>query len=107
MFEVKGDAVIATATELRREAGRLLERVDRGESVVIQRNAEPIGVLVSYDLYRRMMSTIGQMEDLKLALLAMHREEKLRAGADELVRLEALMQEFGVEDDDEAEGARA
>ena len=105
MFSVKGDATIATVTDLRRSATQLLERAEAGESVVLQRNAEAVGVLIDYGRYQRLIEAEERLENLELFLLARQREGAIVRGEDELVPLSELMKEFGVEagraDDDE------
>lgn len=96
MFRVKGDATIATVTDLRRSAGDLLDRAEAGESVVLQRNAEPVGVLMGYDAYQKLLAVAEKLEDLELLVLARKRERALINGDDELVPLEEVMREFGL-----------
>ena len=104
MFSVRGDATIATVTDLRRSATELLERVEAGESIVVQRNAEAVGVLLDYKRYQQMVETEEKLENLELLLLALKREAAILSGKDRLIPLEEVMAEFGVNLDDEAEG---
>lgn len=103
MFSVRGDATIATVTDLRRSATELLERAEAGESIVVQRNARAVGVLLDYKRYQRMVEIEEKLENLELLLLALKREAALVRGEDELVSLEDMMAEFGVRSSEEAE----
>ena len=105
MFSVKGDATVAQVTDLRRETKPLLERVDRGETVVIQRNAEAVGVLISYPAYQAMMTALSQLENIQLAFLALRREERVLQNKDKLIPLEDLLAEYGIEDEELDDGA--
>jgi prevent-host-death family protein len=96
MFRVKGDSTIATVTDLRRSAGDLLDRAEAGESVVLQRNAEPVGVLLGYGAYQKLLAVAEKLEDLELLVLARKRECAVINGDDELVPLEEVMREFGL-----------
>ena len=102
MFSVRGDATIATVTDLRRSATELLGRVEAGESIVVQRNAEAVGVLLDYKRYQQMVETEEKLENLELLLLALKREAAILSGKDRLIPLEEVMAEFGVSLDDEA-----
>lgn len=96
MFRVKGDSTIATVTDLRRSATDLLDRVQEGESVVVQRNAEPVGVLLGYEAYQKLLAVAEKLEDLELLVLARERERAVIAGEDRLVALEDVMREYGM-----------
>jgi prevent-host-death family protein len=96
MFSVKGDATIATITDLRRSASDLLGRAEAGESVVVQRNAEPVGVLLNYARYQQMLEAEEKLENLELLLLALQREADIVSGKTRLVPLEEVLAEFGL-----------
>ncbi|HEU0053560.1 MAG TPA: type II toxin-antitoxin system prevent-host-death family antitoxin [Longimicrobium sp.] len=96
MFSVKGDATIATVTDLRRSATQLLERAEAGESVVLQRNAEPVGVLIDFARYQRMVEAIDKLENLELMLIALKREADWKSGREELVSLEDVERELEI-----------
>jgi prevent-host-death family protein len=96
MYRVKGDSTIATITDLRRSANDLLDRVQVGESVVVQRNAEPVGVLVGYETYQTLVAVAEKLEDLELLVLARERERALINGEDRLIPLEEVMREYGL-----------
>lgn len=100
MFSVKGNATIATVTDLRRSANQLLGRVEAGESVVLQRNAEAVGVLIGYETYQRLVQLEERLEDLELLLLARKREAAIARGEDELVPLDEAMRELGIDPED-------
>lgn len=44
-----------SAVEARRQLGKLLERARKGDEIVIERNGEPMGVLVSTKQYAAMV----------------------------------------------------
>jgi prevent-host-death family protein len=97
MFRVKGATTIATVTDLRRSANELLQRAEAGESVVVQRNAEAVGVLVGYDAFQKMQALAERLEDLELLLLARQRERAILRGEDRLIPLEEVMRDLGME----------
>lgn len=101
MFSIKGDATVATVTDMRRSASQLLARTEAGESVVVQRNAEAVGVLLSYRTYQQLLETVERLEDLELLVLARRRERAVLGGEDELIELGELLREFGAETDEE------
>ena len=96
MYRVKGDATIATITDLRRSASDLLDRIQGGESVVVQRNAEPVGVLLGYDAYQKLVAVAEKLEDLELLVLARERERAVINGEDRLIPLDEVMREYGL-----------
>jgi prevent-host-death family protein len=97
MFRVNGATTVATVTDLRRSANELLQRAEAGESVVVQRNAEAVGVLVGYETFQKLMDLAERVDDLELLLLARKRERAIRRGEDKLIPLEEVMREFGME----------
>jgi prevent-host-death family protein len=97
MFRVKGATTIATVTDLRRSANELLHRAEAGESVVVQRNAEAVGVLVGYETFQKLVDLAEKLDDLESLLLARQRERAIRRGEDRLIPLEEVMRDLGIE----------
>lgn len=56
MYTTKGIEAVATITELRASTSELIDEAAKYEGIMIQKNNEPLAVLVSYDKY---MSLIG------------------------------------------------
>jgi len=57
MYSTRGIEAVATITELRSKTSELVEHaknIERG--ILIQKNNEPYAVLISYDLYDRLLS---------------------------------------------------
>ncbi|GIV60942.1 type II toxin-antitoxin system Phd/YefM family antitoxin [Rhodocaloribacter litoris] len=57
MYSTKGIEAVATITELRSKTSDLVEHaktIDRG--ILIQKNNEPYAVLISYDLYLKLLA---------------------------------------------------
>ncbi len=66
MYSTRGIEAVATITELRSKTSELVEHaktIDRG--ILIQKNNEPYAVLISYDLYDRLLHDSEQAEDNK------------------------------------------
>ncbi len=56
MYSTRGIETIATITELRSKTAELVEHARSGGSgILIQKNNEPYAVLVSYDVYDRLV----------------------------------------------------
>ncbi len=56
MYSTRGIETIATITELRSKTRELVEHAcTSGSGVLIQKNNEPLAVLVSYDEYDRLV----------------------------------------------------
>lgn len=55
MYTTKGIEAIATITELRSKTAELIEEAGNFEGIMIQKNNEPLAVLVSYDKYLKLM----------------------------------------------------
>ena len=56
MYSTRGIEAVATITELRSKTSELVEhakRIKRG--ILIQKNNEPYAVLISYDLYDKLL----------------------------------------------------
>ena len=64
MYFTKGIEAVATITELRSKTSDLVEHakgIDRG--ILIQKNNEPYAVLISYDVYEKLLkasSSVGR-----------------------------------------------
>ena len=57
MYSTRGIEAVATITELRSKTSELVEHaksIERG--ILIQKNNEPYAVLISYDLYDKLLS---------------------------------------------------
>lgn len=58
MYNTQGIEAIATITELRSKTSELVEHAKKLEKgVLIQKNNEPYAVLVSFDLYSKLIDT--------------------------------------------------
>ena len=56
MYSTKGIEAVATITELRSKTSELIEHARGNErGILIQKNNEPYAVLISYDLYARLL----------------------------------------------------
>ena len=55
MYTTKGIEAIATITELRSRTAELIDEASKYEGIMIQKNNEPLAVLVSYDKYLKLM----------------------------------------------------
>jgi prevent-host-death family protein len=61
MYSTRGIEVVATITELRSRTSELVENAKTIESgILIQKNNEPYAVLISYELYTRLLSQSGE-----------------------------------------------
>ncbi len=63
MYSTRGIEAVATITELRSKTSELVEhakRIKRG--ILIQKNNEPYAVLISYDLYDKLLKIEEQVE---------------------------------------------
>ena len=57
MYSTKGIEAVATITELRSKTSELVEHARGNErGILIQKNNEPYAVLLSYDLYAKLLS---------------------------------------------------
>lgn len=57
MYSTRGIEAVATITELRSKTSDLVERAKAIDSgILIQKNNEPYAVLISYELYDRLLS---------------------------------------------------
>ncbi len=58
MYSTKGIEAVATITELRSKTSELVEHARGNErGILIQKNNEPYAVLISYDLYARLLES--------------------------------------------------
>jgi prevent-host-death family protein len=61
MYSTRGIDVVATITELRSKTSELVENAKEIDSgILIQKNNEPYAVLISYELYDRLLSESGE-----------------------------------------------
>ena len=57
MYSTRGIDVVATITELRSRTSELVENAKEIDSgILIQKNNEPYAVLISYELYDRLLA---------------------------------------------------
>ncbi len=66
MYLTKGIDAIATITELRSNTSELLEyakEIERG--ILIQKNNQPYAVLISWELYDKLLASEGNQPDEK------------------------------------------
>ena len=66
MYLTKGIDAIATITELRSNTSELLEyakEIERG--ILIQKNNQPYAVLISWELYDKLLAAEGNQEEEK------------------------------------------
>ncbi|ARA91928.1 MAG: type II toxin-antitoxin system Phd/YefM family antitoxin [Bacteroidetes bacterium] len=62
MYSTRGIDAVATITELRSNTSDLVERakqIDRG--ILVQKNNEPYAVLLSYDLYIKLLEASEEL----------------------------------------------
>lgn len=58
MYFTKGIEAVATITELRSNTSELLDHAKEIESgILIQKNNEPYAVLISYDVYEKLLKS--------------------------------------------------
>ncbi len=58
MYSTKGIEAVATITELRSKTSELVEHARCNErGILIQKNNEPYAVLISHDLYTRLLKS--------------------------------------------------
>lgn len=63
MYRTEGVDAIATVTELRSDASRLINRIRQdGDSVLIQKNNEPCAVLIDHDTYKKVKDKLEVSE---------------------------------------------
>lgn len=61
MYSTRGINVVATITELRSRTSELVESAKEINSgILIQKNNEPYAVLISYELYDKLLSESGE-----------------------------------------------
>lgn len=64
MYSTKGIEAVATITELRSKTSELIEHARNNEKgILIQKNNEPYAVLISYDLYARLLELDQQLSN--------------------------------------------
>ncbi len=65
MYSTKGIEAVATITELRSKTSELVEHARGNErGILIQKNNEPYAVLISYDLYTRLLKAEEEEPEL-------------------------------------------
>jgi prevent-host-death family protein len=59
MFQTEGVDAVASITDLRMDTSNLLEEVEKHpKGIAVQRNGEPEIVLISWDVYRKISTSI-------------------------------------------------
>ena len=66
MYSTKGIEVVATITELRSKTSELVEHAKGNErGILIQKNNEPYAVLISYDMYNKLINGQNPLDELQ------------------------------------------
>lgn len=66
-----------TTNELANDASKILRELKKGEGVVVLRYSDPVGVLISYDDYKKLMNLESEfVSECKVCLGAIKRKEK-------------------------------
>jgi prevent-host-death family protein len=66
-----------TTNELANDASKILRNLKKGEGKVILRYSEPVGVLISYDDYKRIENMeIEQVEECKACICNIKKDSK-------------------------------
>jgi prevent-host-death family protein len=97
MFSITSQVTVAGVTEARRDLPALLTRVERGESVVLQKNGVPVGVLMNYQHYQDLLAHLARMEPVASALSALQRDDRIAKGTEATVPLSAMLERLNGE----------
>jgi prevent-host-death family protein len=81
MFEVKGNAAVATVSELRRDVGKTVEATHHGP-VYLTSDGKPVAAMISVGLLDEIF---GLLEDADDALVAAARLERIQTGKSPLL----------------------
>ena len=100
MYEVNTPTTIANVTDLRRSTSELFERVAKGASVIIQRNTDPVAVLVDPDDWEELQRARDQLLEVEQVLTAMLREQEIREGGRETLSHEEMLDRLGISEDE-------
>lgn len=100
MYDVNTPTTIANVTDLRRSTSELFERVATGASVIIQRNTDPVAVLVDHDDWEELQRARDQLIEVEQALTAMLREQEIREGERETLSHEEMLDRVGISEDE-------
>lgn len=100
MYDVNVPTTIANVTDLRRSTSELFERVSTGASVIIQRNTDPVAVLVSHQTWQELQEVRNQLLEVEQMLTAMQREKVMRTGESESLSHEEMLSRLGISEDE-------
>lgn len=73
MFELKGDTLVMSTSELQRNIGRIRQK---GKPILVTKNNRPYVVLLDYEEYQRLQSRLEEFEDVYLGTIAEGRARK-------------------------------
>lgn len=91
MYDVDTPTTIANVTDLRRDTTALFDRLEKGRSVIIQRNTEPVAVLVGPEQWEELQEARRRLSELEQVLTAMSREKELEEDDEALLTEEELL----------------
>lgn len=100
MYEVTSPTTIANVTDLRRSTNELFERVAAGTSVVIQRNTNPVAVLVDPQDWKELQEAREQLLEIEQTLTAMRREKRIREGESDMLSHGEMLERLGITEDE-------
>jgi PHD/YefM family antitoxin component YafN of YafNO toxin-antitoxin module len=92
MFEVKGDAAVATVSELRRDVKKTVEAAHRAP-VYLTNDGKLVAAVVSVGLLDRVFELLHDVED---AQLAMRRRSRAQTGESPLLSEEEFWEKVAV-----------
>lgn len=103
MYTVKSSTTVANVTDLRRNSKEIFKRINEGGRVLIQKNTDPLAILLDHQEYDELVEARERLEDLKLLLRAYVRNQRLESGADEPISHEEMLGRLGIEDDTDSQ----
>lgn len=73
MFELKGDTLVMSTSELQRNIGKIKQK---GKPILVTKNNRPFVVLLDYEEYQRLQDRLEEFEDAYLGTIAEGRARK-------------------------------
>lgn len=98
MFTVKSSTTVANVTDLRRKSGEIFERIEKGDRVLIQKNTDPVAMLVDFHAFNELLEASERLQELEDLMEALIREDRIEAGEDDTTSHAEMLERFELGD---------
>lgn len=105
MYTVRSSTTVANVTDLRRNSKELFSRIRKGGRVLIQKNTDPLAVLVDHEEYGDLVEAQERLAKVEMLMRAYFRNQRIESGREEPISHEEMLARLGLEEEENAAAA--